>query len=133
MVKPGVHASTFYDKSGGLKTSEYKKLTDNQKAAVLKHGIQKYKENYVPKAKQGGMSSFALKTNRQVGALEGMRRAAITKAKGLSGKENRAAMHVAISLQQRAKDLGGVVKASGRRWVATMQGRPSEAVVFGIK
>jgi len=120
MVKPGVHASTFYDKSGGLKTSEYKKLTDNQKVAVLKHGIQKYKENYVPKAKQAGMSSFALKTNRQVGALEGMRRAAITKAKGLSGKENRAAMHVAISLQQRAKDLAGVVKASGRRWVATM-------------
>ena len=132
MVKPGVHASTFYDKSGGLKTSEYKKLTDNQKAAVLKHGIQKYKENYVPKAKQGGMSEKALAANKKIGALEGMRRAAVNKAKGSTGKESRAAMHVAISLQERARATFSEIKASGSKAVGSAKGAGSKVIGAGL-
>jgi len=134
VVKPGVHASTFYDKSGGLKTSEYKKLTDNQKAAVLKHGIQKYKENYVPKAKQGGMSEKVLAANRQVGALEGMRRAALSKAKGSpnGSKDQRAAMHIAISLQQRAKEMFSQIKASSSKALGSARGAGSQMVGAGL-
>jgi hypothetical protein len=134
VVKPGVHASTFYDKSGGLKTSGYKKLTDNQKAAVLKHGIQKYKENYVPKAKQGGMSEKALAANRQVGAIEGMRRAALSKAKGSpnGSKDQRAAMHIAISLQQRARAIAGQLKASGSKALGSARGAGSQIIGAGL-
>lgn len=134
VVKPGIHASTFYDKSGGLKTSEYKKLTDNQKAAVLKHGIQKYKENYVPKAKQGEMSEKALAANRQVGALEGMRRAALSKAKGLEtgSKEWRAATHVAISLQERAKAIAAQLKASSSKALGSARGAGSQVIGAGL-
>jgi hypothetical protein len=135
VVKPGIHVSTFYDKPGGLKTSEYKKLTDNQKAAVLKHGIQKYKENYVPKAKQGGMSEKALAANRQVGALEGMRRAALSKAKGLEtgSKEWRAATHVAISLQERARAMFSQIKASGSKALGSASGAGSQVISAGFE
>jgi hypothetical protein len=124
VVKPGVHASTFYDKSGGLKTSGYRKLTDSQKTSVLRHGVQKYKEGYVPKAKQGGMSAQALESNKKVGALEGMRRAAINKAKSekSGSKGERASLHVAISLQQRARGLFGQLKASGEKTVGSVKG-----------
>jgi hypothetical protein len=124
VVKPGVHASTFYDKSGGLKTSDYRKLTDSQKTSVLRHGVQKYKEGYVPKAKQGSMSAQALESNKKVGALEGMRRAAINKAKSekSGSKGERAALHVAISLQQRARGLFGQLKASGEKTVGSVKG-----------
>ena len=132
MVKPGVHASTFYDKSGGLKTSAYRTLTGNQKVAVLKHGIQKYKENYVPKAKQGGMSEKALAANKKIGALEGMRRAAVNKAKGSTGKESRAAMHVAISLQERARATFSEIKASGSRAVGSAKGAGSKVIGAGL-
>jgi hypothetical protein len=117
VVKPGVHASTFYDKSGGLKTSEYRKLTDSQKSAVLRHGVQKYKEEYVPKGKQGGMSAQALGTNKKVGALEGMRRAAMSKAKSekSGSKEERASLHIAISLQQRVSQMASQLKTSGQK------------------
>lgn len=67
-----VKAAQFYDKSGNIKTSGYKKLTDNQKGQVLKHGLQKYTESYVPKAKQEGMKESALAVNRKVGEIEGV-------------------------------------------------------------
>ncbi len=120
IVKPGVHASTFYDKSGGLKTSEYRKLTDIQKTAVLRHGFQKYKEAYVAKAQQGKLSVAELAANKKIGALEGMRRAALNNAKqAKSGsKEERAALHIAISLQQRAGGLMGQLKAGGEKVAA---------------
>ena len=136
MVKAGVHASTFYDKAGGLKTAAYKKLTDNQKTAVLSHGVQKYTEKYVPKAKQAGMSATALSANKKVGALEGMRRAAISKAKdfkrnasvslgGLRAQNlsaGRGAMHIAISLQQQAVRVGGTMKVQVAKTVAVGMG-----------
>ncbi len=114
VVKEGVHASTFYDKSGGLKISEYKKLTDNQKTTVLKHGVQSYKEKYIPKAQQGGLDAKGIEANKKVGALEGMRRAALNKIKSLQAgsKEYRAAMHVAISLQTRATQVANSFKQS---------------------
>jgi hypothetical protein len=123
-IKGGIKASTFYNKSGALKTSEYKKLSNTEKESVLQHGISKYKEQYVPKANQGGMSAEALGSNKKVGALEGMRRAAIAKSKGSSGKEYRAAMHVAISLQQRSNQLAGSIKSAG----ANVLGATSVAV-----
>jgi len=124
VVKAGVHASTFYDKSGGLKISEYKKLTSNQKTTVLKHGVQSYKEKYIPKAQQGGLDAKGIAANKKVGALEGMRRAALNKVKeaernakvSLGGlrdrwmKEQRAAMHVAISLQTRAAQVANSMR-----------------------
>jgi hypothetical protein len=121
VVKPGVHASTFYDKSGALKTNEYKKLTDNQKTSVLSHGIQKYKEQYVPKSKQGSMSEAEKSTNKKVGALEGMRRAAISKANGFArgSKEWRGATHVAISLQQQVGKVIGTTKSQVSGTAAT--------------
>jgi hypothetical protein len=121
VVKPGVHASTFYDKSGALKTNEYRKLTDKQKTAVLSHGIQKYKEQYVPKAKQGSMSEAQKSANKKVGALEGMRRAAISKASGFArgSGEWRAATHVAISLQQQVGKVVGTMKSQAVGTAAT--------------
>jgi hypothetical protein len=120
VVKPGVHASTFYDKAGGLKVAGYEKLTDNQKVSVLSHGVQKYKERYVPKAKQGSMSEADKSANKKVGALEGMRRAAINKASGFAkgSKEWRGAMHVAISLQAQAQRVGSTVKVQTSKSVA---------------
>ncbi len=120
IVKPGVHASTFYDKSGDLKTSEYRKLTDIQKTAVLRHGVQKYKEAYVPKAQQGKLSVAELAANKKIGALEGMRRAALAGAKSAKSgsKEERASLHIAISLQQRASGLMGQLKAGGEKVAA---------------
>jgi hypothetical protein len=138
VVKPGVHASTFYDKSGGLKTSDYRKLTDTQKIAVLRHGVQKYKEAYVPKAKQVGMSASALGANKKVGALEGMRRAALSKAKSekSGSKEERAAMHIAISLQQRVRQMAGQLKASGQKVAGSVTGtgaRVTGAALTAVK
>ena len=123
MVKAGVHASTFYDKAGGLKTAAYKKLTDNQKTAVLSHGVQKYTEKYVPKAKQAGMSAAAVSANKKVGALEGMRRAALAKAKAMTMSSNkRGAMHIAISLQQQVGRVGATMKAQVAKTVAVGMG-----------
>lgn len=120
IVKPGVHANTFYDKSGGLKTSEYRKLTDIQKTAVLRHGVQKYKEAYVAKGQQGKLSAGGLAANKKIGALEGMRRAALNNAKQAKSesKEERAALHIAISLQQRVNGLMGQLKVGGEKIAA---------------
>jgi len=108
-------AGKFFGAGGALKVSDYKKLGGSQKAAVLQHGVTQYKERYVPKAKQAGMSAAALSANKKVGALEGMRRAALNKSKGLFGKEQRAGLHIAISLQQRASQVAGAMKASTSR------------------
>jgi hypothetical protein len=108
-------AGKFFDKGGTLKVAEYKKLSDGDKLAVLQHGVTQFKEQYIPKAKQVGMDVAAIAANKKVGALEGMRRAALNKSKGLSGKEQRAGLHIAISLQQRASQVAGAMKASTSR------------------
>jgi hypothetical protein len=117
-----VHASKYYDSSGGLKNAEYRKLTGNQKTIVLNHGVQKYKEQYVPKANWGKMSAKDLATNRKVGAFEGMRRAALDKAKKLEkgSKEYRAALHAAISLQQQATSVIQSAKGTGGKITAAV-------------
>ena len=101
----------YYTSSGGLKVNEYKQLSDDVKTSVLKHGIMSYKEQYIPKAQQGGLSKEAIEVNKKIGAIEGMRRVALKKAEGLSGKEQRAAYHIAVSLQERAMRLAGEMKA----------------------
>jgi len=102
-----IHAKNFYTVTGKLDTANYRKLSDANKTQILKHGLQKYSELYIPKANQGKLSAERLEINKKVGALEGMRRAALSKTKGLEAgsKEWRAATHVAISLQERADTL----------------------------
>jgi hypothetical protein len=100
----------YYTSSGGLKINEYKQLSEDMKMSVLKHGVESYKEHYIPKAQQGGLSKEAIELNKKIGALEGMRRSALKKAEGLSGKEQRAAYHIAVSLQERAMRLAGEMK-----------------------
>ena len=119
--KQRIHARNFYNAMGKLDTSNYRKLSDSNKTQVLKHGIQKFTEMYIPRAQQGRLDAKGLETNRKIGALEGMRRAALSKAKGFEtgSKEWRAATHVAISLQERARMAFGGTKLIGvptKRW-----------------
>lgn len=109
-----IHAREYYNAMGKLDTSNYRKLSDANKTQVLKHGIQKFTEMYIPKAQQGRLDDKGLVANRKIGALEGMRRAALGKAKGLEtgSKEWRAATHVAISLQERARAMFSEIKVS---------------------
>ena len=110
--KQRIHAKNFYNAMGKLDTSNYRKLSDSNKTQVLNHGIQKFTEMYIPRAQQGRLDAKGLETNRKIGALEGMRRAALSKAKGLKAgsKEWRAAMHVAISLQTKARETSSQIK-----------------------
>jgi hypothetical protein len=51
-----------------------------------------------------------------------MRRAALNKSKGLSGKEQRAGLHIAISLQARVTQLAGSIKASSSKVAGAVMG-----------
>ena len=112
-----VHASTFYDKSGGIARSQYSKLTPSQKQAVLSHGVSKYKEQYVPKAGQGKMSDADKATNAKVGGYEGMRRAALARAKNApkGSSEWRSIMHIAIQMQQKVSQVKGSASVAGSK------------------
>lgn len=108
----------YYTASGGLNMKEYKTLSDDMKLSVLRHGIESYQEKYIPKAQQGGLSPEALDLNKKIGALEGMRRSALNKAKGLTGKEERAAYPIALSLQTRAQEFASKMKETGSQVTA---------------
>jgi len=127
-----IHAREFYNARGKLDTANYSKLSGANKTQVLKHGIQKYNESYIPKAQQGKLDANGLSANKKIGALEGMRRAAVNKAKGSTGKESRAAMHVAISLQARANAVFSQIKASGSKAVGSAKGAGSQVVGAGL-
>ena len=119
-----VHASTFYDKSGGLNRAQYSKLTPNQKAAVLSHGVSKYKEQYVPKAGQGKMNDAQKAQNRKVGEFEGIRRATLQRASKTSkgSGEWRALMHIAIQMQQKIGQQKGNVQTAGSKVASAVIG-----------
>jgi hypothetical protein len=126
------HARDYYNAAGKLDAANYSKLSGANKTQVLKHGIQKYNESYIPKAQQGKLDANGLSANKKIGALEGMRRAAVNKAKSSTGKESRAAMHVAISLQARANAVFSQIKASGSKAVGSAKGAGSQVVGAGL-
>jgi len=126
------HARDYYNAAGKLDAANYSKLSGANKAQVLKHGIQKYTESYVPKAQQGKLDANGLSANKKIGALEGMRRSAVNNAKNSTGKESRAAMHVAISLQVKAIEVVGQLKASGSRAAGAATGLGSKVVGAGL-
>ena len=128
-----IHAREYYNAMGKLDTSNYRKLNDANKTQVLKHSIQKFTEMYIPKAQQGRLDAKGLEANRKIGALEGMRRAALGKAKGLEtgSKEWRAATHVAISLQERARSTFSEIKVSKSKGRTKSRGEEKHWISIG--
>jgi len=89
--------------SGGkINMEKYRKLSDGSKEGVLRKVVENYKERYTRIAQMKGAASEAVDLNKKIGAFEGIRRAYITKAGGLQGKEKRAVLHACVNLQNRA-------------------------------
>jgi hypothetical protein len=98
-----------YFASGMLKEAEYKALGESQgakKIAILKWGLNQYKERYVEKknAPAGiwGDPEFMV-MNKAIGAQEGVRRAMISRAGRYDEgtKEQRQQYRIALNIQQR--------------------------------
>lgn len=102
----------------GFDKAVYKSLTSRDRENVLTEATKGFKENYIPKAstpalvrafkpelsasKMGELVSL----NKQVGVLEGKRRAFMKRAGENKGKEKRKWLSMVISTQSKATRLG---------------------------
>jgi len=104
--------------TGKLDESAYSKLSAADKVKALKKEIKNYKEQYVPKVKQKrAISKLSTKnkkkwldSNKRIGALEGMRRAMLTRGDKTSRVEQRKYYHFSIKLGENAMNVKSSMK-----------------------